>query len=383
VPSSVRRAFEETGVTTRDYLRFEVVEEFKRYRVSLFRPAAENVDVPPDDRLAFVSVRPSWSDHTALLGHYDATLERYMRTPVLELLLRADREAREAATQGRQPAPYFIVLDEMNIARIEHYFSDFLSALESRRVGVNGELRQESLTLHDADAMRLTWIDDMGVEYEIPQSIAVPTNVCFTGTLNLDDTTYGLSPKVVDRASTIAFCAVDFAGYLSSTGVSAANNDPLQLTAHATRELAIGEFRLSNAEDSREVADALQPIVQLNELLLAHDQHVGYRVLNDIGLYIRMTHELIGASEPVTTAAVDACIVQKVLPKFFMWEHDRGGLLVNVLAFCLEGRADIGDSVDLEGLVVDGSDLAWRADGSAAIYARSAGRLLRMLRAMQ
>ena len=63
----MRRAFEETGVTEDDYLKFEIVEEFKRFRVSLFRPERSRCELP-EDRYAFVSVRPSWNDHTALLG---------------------------------------------------------------------------------------------------------------------------------------------------------------------------------------------------------------------------------------------------------------------------------------------------------------------------
>jgi hypothetical protein len=105
VPSAVRRAFDENGITDRDYLRFEIVEEFKRFRVSLFRPQSEQVVVPPEDRYGFVSVRPRLDDHTALLGHWDPTFERYVRTPVLELLLRAAREEADARKAGVAPAP--------------------------------------------------------------------------------------------------------------------------------------------------------------------------------------------------------------------------------------------------------------------------------------
>lgn len=387
VPSSVRRAMEESGVGERDYLRFEIVEEFKRYRVSLFRPAAEQVEIPPEDRYAFVSVRPSWSDHTALLGEWDPSLERYVRTPVLELLLRAAREERVARAAGVAPAPYFVVLDEMNIARIEHYFSDFLSALESRRLDDDGSIRQEPLHLHGADARRITWIDHLGVEYEIPQRLPIPTNVVFTGTLNLDDTTKGLSPKVVDRASTIGFSAVDYAGYLAGTAGDHAR-DPLELPPEATttRDF-LGSFRLSSADDGQAVLDSLAPFVRLNELLVAHDQHYGYRVLNDVALYVREARDLIGHDEATMHAAVDACVLQKVLPKFFTWREDRGGLLAMLLAYCLDGDvADGGRNVDLPALLddveVDPADRARRSSGGETWLPRSAGRLTRMLHAI-
>ncbi|MCB0880156.1 MAG: hypothetical protein KDC46_14380 [Thermoleophilia bacterium] len=387
VPSSVRRAMEENGVGERDYLRFEIVEEFKRYRVSLFRPQAEEVEIPEQDRYAFVSVRPSWNDHTALLGEWDPRLERYERTPVLELLLRAAREEEAARAAGVAPAPYFVVLDEMNIARIEHYFSDFLSALESRRVDDDGTIRQEPLNLHGADASRITWMDHLGIEYEIPQRLAIPTNVVFTGTLNLDETTMGMSPKVVDRASTIGFSAVDYAGYLSGNAAEQAR-DPLELPADPTRDADfLGSLRISSASDAHAVADSLQPFVRLNELLVAHDQHYGYRVLNDVALYVREARDLIGDDPATLHAAVDACVLQKVLPKFFTWREDRGGLLAMLLAFCIEGDVENGGrGLDvytlLDAVTVDPADRALRADGEPAYLPRSAGRLARMLHAI-
>jgi hypothetical protein len=303
---------------------------------------------------------------------------------VLELLLRAAREEADAARAGVDPAPYFVVLDEMNIARIEHYFSDFLSALESRRVDEDGSIRQEPLHLHAADAAQVTWMDHIGVEYDIPERLAIPTNVLFTGTLNLDDTTFGMSPKVVDRASTIGFSAVDYAGFLAGAAAEQVS-DPLELPASATREPDfLGTFRLPSASDSHAMAEHLTPFVKLNELLVAHDQHYGYRVLNDVAAYVRAVHELISTDEATLHSAVDACVLQKVLPKFFAWKADRGHLLATLLAFCLHG--EVGHAPDAAQLLahaeVDPTDRARLRDGTAAYLPRSAGRLVRMMHAM-
>lgn len=383
VPSSVRRAFEQTGVTERDYLRFEIVEEFKRYRVSVFRPASELIDVPAQERYAFVSVRPSWTDHTALLGAWDPVLERYVRTPVLELLLRAAREEHDALAEGSTPAPYFIILDEMNLARIEHYFSDFLSALESRRLDADGSVRQETIPLHGADAARPTWMDRHGVEFVIPERIAIPTNVVFTGTLNLDETTHGVSPKVIDRTHVLSFNSVDFAGFLRGSTASE-ERDPLELTQERTRTMQLGRFRLPSADDSREVASHIAPLVELNELLVEHDQHFGYRMLNDVGLFVRDALALVEDTPEVGHAALDAAVLQKVIPKFYGWTHDRGGLVASLLSWCADGRARADVDVDelLARIDVDHADRAISSSGEAIVLPRSAGRLVRMLRAI-
>ena len=88
----------------------------------------------------------------------------------------------------------------MNLARVEHYFSDFLSALESG----------EPIPLHEDEA-----VEDGESESgpQVPRELRVPGNVLFTGTVNVDETTYMFSPKVLDRAFTIEFDQVDLGGF--------------------------------------------------------------------------------------------------------------------------------------------------------------------------
>ncbi len=404
VPVNVRRALVETGVTTNDYLCFEVVEEFKRFKVSLFRPREEFVEELPENRYAFISVRPSWSDHTALLGHYDEELERYMRTPLLELLLRAHREEAAALEQGRTPAPYFVILDEMNIAKIEHYFSDFLSALESRRYDKDGNIQQEPLLLHDTDERQVTWLDEQGIEYEIPRRLKIPTNVLFTGTVNDDASTYELSPKVLDRANTMVFNTVDFDAFLG-VGSDDFADSPFVVPPSRTMRLQLGAFELSSQKETQRQRDDLMSLMSINDVLAPLNLHFGYRVLNDIAMFVRNSRDHIGDDPEMIRAAVDVQILQKVLPKLFTMKDDRNGVMATLLELCLTG--DMPDSVPLRPTLlaatdVDATDRAqWspsllRADVDAenatdvlavedvedwtvARFPRAAGRLYRML----
>ena len=157
-------------------------------------------DDTPEERLkriAFVSVRPDWMDNRGLLGYYNLLDEKYHTTVVTEMLL-------EAAQNPDKP--YFIILDEMNLAKVEQYFSDFLSIMESRTPSnPNGE----SIQLHheeDVDAAKKTRL-------RIPGKLNIPPNVFFTGTVNVDESTYMFSPKVLDRANVIEFNDVNIASY--------------------------------------------------------------------------------------------------------------------------------------------------------------------------
>ena len=147
-------------------------------------------------RVAFIPVRPDWMDNKGLFGYYNILDEKYHSTKVLDLLLEA---------QEHPGKPYFVILDEMNLAKVEHYFSDFLSVLESRTpVNPHGE----AIQLHSQE--RAEALDG---HRRIPGSLHVPSNVFFAGTVNVDESTYMFSPKVLDRANVIEFNDVDLDGY--------------------------------------------------------------------------------------------------------------------------------------------------------------------------
>ena len=159
-----------------------------------------NIVEAPVDNYEVVPVRPDWVDNRGLLGYLNPLTNEYSTTPFLDLLLRARAEEERAAATGENAHPFFVILDEMNLARVEHYFSDFLSALESG----------EDIPLHENEAIE-SGESESGPQ--VPRKLKVPGNVLFTGTVNVDETTYMFSPKVLDRAFTIEFDQVDLEGF--------------------------------------------------------------------------------------------------------------------------------------------------------------------------
>jgi|GEM_PF-1387307 len=121
-------------------------------------------------QFCLVAVRPEWTDSRDLLGYLNPITGKYQSTPALSLLLSAEKNRNK---------PHLLILDEMNIAHVEYYFSDFLSGMESGA----------EITLHHQDDGN-----------EIPQKIRIPPNLFVTGTINVDETTHEISPKVLDRA---------------------------------------------------------------------------------------------------------------------------------------------------------------------------------------
>ena len=112
----------------------------------------------------------------------------YQSTKILDLLL-------EASLDTNSAKPIFLILDEMNLSHVERYFADFLSALESRDAGLH---------LHrEGKGKRLP--RQPGGLADVPETLRLPRNVFVVGTVNVDETTYMFSPKVLDRANVIEF----------------------------------------------------------------------------------------------------------------------------------------------------------------------------------
>ena len=281
-----------------------------------------------------VPVRPDWVDNRGLLGYLNPLTNEYSTTPFLNLLLRAHNEEKRAAGAGEKPHPFFVILDEMNLARVEHYFSDFLSALESG----------EDIPLHENEAIE-SGESESGPQ--VPRRLKVPGNVLFTGTVNVDETTYMFSPKVLDRAFTIEFDQVDlegFAKYEPSDEAPGLNLDGIQGSLDL---LPSGRSDDDDWKPSREDWVTFREksgkhhnaLLQLHGILERQHRHFGYRVANEIARFVNLAREQ--AAEADTDAAVDAAfdlaLLQKVLPKFHGTQQELESLLEEIFQFAVHG----------------------------------------------
>lgn len=317
-----------------------------------------------------MAVRPNWTDQRGLLGAYNPLTRQYLATPFLRLLLEARNEQTRAAKEDRQAAPFFLILDEMNLARVEHYFADFLSALESG----------EPLHLHDNPDVEegLTEGDEQGVP--VPRQLSIPTNVFFIGTVNVDESTYMFSPKVLDRAFTIELNSVDL-GALSS-GVERGGdlvlgrwNGRLDPPARPGRK----DWQwLGSLEEGAHIAQ----VQAFHSLLSLHNRHFGYRVATEVARFVRLAADQSDEPSEASWAALDLALLQKVLVKLHGTRHELSSILESLLRFTLLGADGSQDKPDLsqwsylpEEAVVQRKDEAADID---AVFPRSAAKLWRM-----
>ncbi|MYB06452.1 MAG: hypothetical protein F4Y24_08870 [Gemmatimonadetes bacterium] len=284
-----------------------------------------------------VPVRPDWVDNRGLLGYLNPLTNEYSTTPFLDLLLRARAEERRAADAGEEPHPFFAILDEMNLARVEHYFSDFLSALESG----------EGIPLHTNETIE-SGESESGPR--VPQELKVPGNVLFTGTVNVDETTYMFSPKVLDRAFTIEFDHVDLEGFttgdasVEAPGLDLGGVDALDfLPSGRSDDVGWKPSRDDWAEFSQETPGHHKALLQLHSILERQHRHFGYRVANEIARFVNLAREQAGAdvSDAAVDAAFDLALLQKVLPKFHGTQQELQSILEEIFQFAVHGSGRV------------------------------------------
>ena len=214
--------------------------------------------------VAVIAVSPDWRDPSSLLGYLSVLGDgpTYVNERALGLLLDADRNRHQ---------PYFLILDEMNLAHPEHYFAPFLSAMETR----------DHIDVHDsADPV-----------IDVPRRIRWPENLFIGGTVNIDETTHSFSDKVLDRAFTIEFWSIDLDTYFARRG-DGDRGDVAQIDA------VYGFFR------------------DLNTRLAAVRRHVGYRSIAEALDFIRSgARDGLVQDDDSLWSLVDLAVHAKVLPR--------------------------------------------------------------------
>ncbi len=224
-------------------------------------------------------VRPNWTDDRYLLGHLNVITGEYMTEPAVEFVMEAGND---------QDNLYFFCLDEMNLAHVEYYFSQFLSAMEEEQP------KDRRITLLSKRAQKQ--LEELGKAADVPAELLIPTNLFFTGTINVDETTQPVSDKVIDRANTLEFFNVD----LEKIPEQASPPEPIGLST----------FTWKSYQERKPDTTYRSLIVEINTILKKADLGLGYRVLHEIELYLANSKNLLAPE-----VALDLQVKQRILPR--------------------------------------------------------------------
>ena len=281
------------------------------------RQQAERTGV---DNYCLVSVRPDWHEPSDLLGYIShlGSQPKYITTDVLRFIVQAWKHISDSGfdlktgkvteEQLNEIQPYWLCLDEMNLAPVEQYFSDYLSILETRQW--NGEVYQCDPLLK-ASALENIQPTDLGLsegdilwEHFKENGISIPFNLIVAGTVNMDETTHGFSRKVLDRALSFDFNEFypnDFNAYFSSN----AQNKTFTYPIYSDASLALNF-------DSPFVKESCEFLSEVNSVLKNSPFELAYRALNELLLSVKCINP---QNEIELQSIWDDFLMMKVLPR--------------------------------------------------------------------
>ncbi|HEY4109598.1 hypothetical protein [Puia sp.] len=275
-------------------------------------------------QIALIPVGADWMTREPLLGYPDALRAGEYCHPdngALNLIL-------EAAKPGNAQKPYFLILDEMNLSRVERYFADFLSAMESN----------EDIPLHPGSAV---WAHST-----TPATTPLPPNLFIIGTVNIDETTHMFSPKVLDRANVIEFKigAAELAAFLNNPEPPNLEKIRSQGGSYAEGFLQVAKGKAPPLADGPAIRQALLNF--FTELQLIGGEF-GFRPAAEIYRFAGIMHQFIDEKVPEisTDEIIDAAVLQKLLPKLHGSRLILEPVLKTLGALCLNDKNDFAGIV--------------------------------------
>lgn len=306
-----------------------------------------------------IEVKPNWHDSTELLGYWSNLNKRYMFTKFAKFLVKAKMYPN---------VPFFVCLDEMNLAPVEQYFAEFLSVLETRKaikdeegntiiksgvlidkeyfrsIGKVGKDEKEQGFATCKNDRELFEIVDEEKMNAIPENketslldtgLTLPENVLVIGTVNMDDTTHQFSRKVIDRAMTIEMNGGALTDIFSDKDDLAYRENPLSMDDLRAKYVSAKEViknctAITKNEDilkyiKGETENGLpQRLEEINKALYGTPFMVSYRVMNELTIYLAVLLDIaekdgqeisLEVCKQLANTAIDKILLMKILPR--------------------------------------------------------------------
>lgn len=286
----------------------------------------DSTDYKKDPNYKIVPVGANWTENRHVLGFYNVITEEYNETPSYSLI---------KASKNDIGSPYFLILDEMNLSHVERYFADFLSAIES------------------GQPIPLYSNDDENYELDIPD------NLLIVGTVNVDETTYMFSPKVLDRANTIEFPTMAAKEYMNSD-FKEFDFKNINYLMNPLEDLDVRNMNVYDLKDifmfincsEGNLWDVLSNELDLFQSILKKiNFDFGFRVINEIlrFMFVSWRYEDSPQNWENWERYFDAQVKQKILPKLHGSQKAIGQTINELFNACLIERKNNADArlVDL------------------------------------
>lgn len=247
-------------------------------------------------RSDLVPVRPDWTDSSEVIGYRD--LQSTFRPGVV---LQFARQAMRSPDMH-----HVVILDEMNLARVEQYLAEVLSNIEQRASSPTGGFASGPLLVeHDATE---GWSD-----------VLLPANLALVGTVNMDESAHGFSRKVLDRAFTLELSEIDLTTWNEGTSEDTLlHSKPWPVSAWYPRAHRLSALSALSEDERADIGRAIDALVDANRYLVQAQLQVGYRTRDEVALFVLHSRDF--ASSFITRSGIavdplDLALHMKVLPR--------------------------------------------------------------------
>ena len=293
------------------------------------------------ENFELIQVKPNWHNSMDVVGFYSNISKKYEYTPFVEFIVKAWQH---------KDTPYFLCLDEMNLAPVEEYFAEFLSAIESRSTDENGEYITdpiikpfkefgkdvcEDMLKHLLGEAHHTESNPLAEQFT-KKGLTLPPNLMVMGTVNMDETTFSFSRKVLDRAMSMEMNEVDYDKFLSG------ESEQFPLLKDINDLLVKRPQLASEVKEEIDSAKVIGYLKDVNNLLDGTPFKLGYRAANEAMLYVAASRDFAGEKFSIEKA-FDEFTLMKILSRI---EGDDNRLTVDENDLVLEtiGKDSITDA---------------------------------------
>ena len=265
------------------------------------------------ENFELIQVKPNWHNSMDVVGFYSNISGKYEFTPFVEFIVKAWQH---------KDIPYFLCLDEMNLAPVEEYFAEFLSAIESRSTDENGDYITDPIIKpfkkfgeKEGKAMLIQLLGDADPIDKNPLAIhlyekglTLPPNLMVMGTVNMDETTFSFSRKVLDRAMSVEMNVVDYEKFLSG------ESEQFPLLKDKNEKLVKRPQQASEVKDKIDSTKIISYLKDVNDLMEGTPFRLGYRAANEAMLYVAANRDFAGDGFNIEKA-LDDFTMMKILSR--------------------------------------------------------------------
>ena len=267
-----------------------------------------------------IQVKPNWHNSMDVVGFYSNISKKYEFTTFVEFIAKA---------WLHKETPYFLCLDEMNLAPVEEYFAEYLSAIESRSTDKDGnyitdpiikpfldfDSDEEGTKTKVSDQMIAKLIGSLDTEEKRKiaehfrkKGLTLPPNLMVIGTVNMDETTFSFSRKVLDRAMSIEMNEVDYDKFLSG------ESEQFPLLTDKNELLVKCPQHASEVKDKVDGRGIMDYLKDVNTLFGGTPFQLGYRAANEAMLYVAASRDFAGDEFSIENA-LDEFTLMKILSR--------------------------------------------------------------------